>query len=168
MSLFNFLVNLNYFIYPNQASYITIHPGLIRMTNKLSYFQTENCDHLIWKWDSFFILTHRKFIQLPGDSLLLIRIQIKLLTSLFIMVWLEWRKSCHIPKQENWDHVIWKWDSFFILTPMSLLNSLVSLHYFMYPNKASYIAIHPGLIRMTNKLSFSQTEKLGSPDLKVG
>ncbi|CAN6860444.1 unnamed protein product [Brassica oleracea] len=38
----------------------------------------------------------------------------------------------------------------------------------MYPNQASYIAIHPGLIRMTKKLSFSQTEKLGSPDLKVG
>ncbi|CAN6802576.1 unnamed protein product, partial [Brassica oleracea] len=32
----------------------------------------------------------------------------------------------------------------------------------------SYIAIHPGLIRMTKKLSYSQTRKLGSPYLKVG
>ncbi|KAL0667805.1 hypothetical protein Bca4012_030509 [Brassica carinata] len=107
-------------------------------------------------------------------------------------------------------------DSFFILTPMrfiqlpgdspplyvskssflqDLFNFLVILHYFMYQNQASYIAIHPGLIRMTKKLSYfqtgklnqasyiaihpalirmtkklsySQTGKLGSPDLKVG
>jgi len=38
----------------------------------------------------------------------------------------------------------------------------------MYQNQTSYIVIHPGLIRMTKKLSYFQTEKLGSPDLKVG
>ncbi|KAL0826794.1 hypothetical protein Bca101_050471 [Brassica carinata] len=75
-------------------------------------------------------------------------------------------------------------DNFFILTPMRfiqlpgdspplyvskysfshhLFNFLVILHYFMYPNTASQIAIHPGLIRMTNKLSYSQTGKLRSP-----
>ncbi|KAL0684437.1 hypothetical protein Bca4012_051285 [Brassica carinata] len=36
----------------------------------------------------------------------------------------------------------------------------------MYPNKASHNVIHPGLIRMTKKLLYSQTGKLGSPDLK--
>ncbi|KAL0641365.1 hypothetical protein Bca4012_103819 [Brassica carinata] len=107
-------------------------------------------------------------------------------------------------------------DNFFILTPMRfiplpgdspliyvskyrffhhLFHFLVILHFFMYPNTSSYIAIHPGLIRMTRKLSYSQTGKLntasyiaihpdlirmtrklsysqtgklGSPDLKVG
>ena len=34
-------------------------------------------------------------------------------------------------------------------------------------NQASYIAIHPGLIRMTNKLSYSQTRKLGSIYLTI-
>ncbi|KAL0641649.1 hypothetical protein Bca4012_103173 [Brassica carinata] len=62
---------LHYFMYQNQAFYITIHPGLIRMTKKLSYSQTENWDHLILKWDSFFILTPMRFIPLPNDSPLL-------------------------------------------------------------------------------------------------
>jgi len=47
-------------------------------------------------------------------------------------------------------------------------NFLMILHYFMYPYQASYIPVHTVLIRMTKKLSYSQTEKLGSLDLKVG
>ena len=38
--LFNFLVILHHFMYPNQASYKVIHPGLIGMTKKLCYSQT--------------------------------------------------------------------------------------------------------------------------------
>ncbi|KAL0678044.1 hypothetical protein Bca4012_006025 [Brassica carinata] len=38
----------------------------------------------------------------------------------------------------------------------------------MYPITSSYIAIQPGLIRMTRKLSYSKTGKLGSPYLKMG
>ncbi|KAL0836288.1 hypothetical protein Bca101_088177 [Brassica carinata] len=58
-------------MYPNQASYITVHPGLIRMTKKLSYSQTEKLGSPDLKWDRFFILTPMRFIQLPGDSPLL-------------------------------------------------------------------------------------------------
>ncbi|KAL0640914.1 hypothetical protein Bca4012_103718 [Brassica carinata] len=36
----------------------------------------------------------------------------------------------------------------------------------MYPNKASYKVIHPGLIGTMKKLCYSQTGKLESPDLK--
>ncbi|KAL0745324.1 hypothetical protein Bca101_102188 [Brassica carinata] len=143
-------------MYPNTASYIVIHPGLIRMTRKLSYSQTGKLGSPDLK-DNFFILTPMRFIQLPGDSPLL-----------------------YVSKYSFLRH---------------LFNFLVILHYFMYPNTASYIvihpglirmtrklsysqtgkldtasyiAIHPGLIRMTRKLSYSQTGKLGSPDLKVG
>ncbi|KAL0641345.1 hypothetical protein Bca4012_103772 [Brassica carinata] len=111
-------------MYPNTASYIAIHPGLIRMTRKLSYSQTGKLGSPDLK-DNFFILTPMRFIQLPGDSPLL-----------------------YISKYSFLHH---------------LFNFLVILHYFMYPNTASYIAIHPGLIRMTRKLSYSQTGKLGSP-----
>jgi len=38
--LFNFLVFLQPFMYPNQASYKVIHPGLIGTTKKLSYSKT--------------------------------------------------------------------------------------------------------------------------------
>ncbi|KAL0641090.1 hypothetical protein Bca4012_103782 [Brassica carinata] len=55
-------------MYQNQASYIAIHPGLIRMTKKLSYSQTGKLGSPDLKWDSFFILTPMRFIQLPGDS----------------------------------------------------------------------------------------------------
>ena len=169
MSLFNFLVTLHHFIYSNKASYIAILLGLIRMTNKLSYSQTEKLGSPDLKVGQ---LLHPNFYEHYSTSWWVsttLCIQINLPTSRFILVWLEERRSYHIPKQESWDHVIWKWDSFFfILTHMSLFNFLVSIHYFMYPNKISYITIHPGLIRMTIKLSYSQTEKLGSPDLKVG
>ena len=37
----------------------------------------------------------------------------------------------------------------------------------MYPNQVSYKVIHPGLIGTTKKLSYSQTAKLESHDLKV-
>ena len=95
---------------PNSASYIAVYPGLIRMTNKLSYSETEKLGSLD-----------------------------------FIIGWL-----LHPNPDEIYS------------------NFLVILHYFMYPYQASYIAVHPGLIRMTKKLSYSQTGKLGSPDLKVG
>ncbi|KAL0804447.1 hypothetical protein Bca101_096937 [Brassica carinata] len=58
-------------MYQNQASYIAIHPGLIRMTKKLSYSQTGKLGSPDLKWDSFFILTPMRFIPLPGDSSLL-------------------------------------------------------------------------------------------------
>ncbi|KAL0884393.1 hypothetical protein Bca101_008374 [Brassica carinata] len=58
-------------MYQNQASYITIHPGLIRMTKKLSYSQTGKLGSPDLKWDSFFILTPMRFISLPNDSPLL-------------------------------------------------------------------------------------------------
>ncbi|KAL0745335.1 hypothetical protein Bca101_101829 [Brassica carinata] len=58
-------------MYQNKASYIAIHPGLIRMTKKLSYSQTGKMGSPDLKWDSFFILTPMRFIQLPGDSPLL-------------------------------------------------------------------------------------------------
>ena len=38
----------------------------------------------------------------------------------------------------------------------------------MYPYRASYKVIHPSLIGTTKKLSYSQTGKLESTDLKVG
>ncbi|KAL0641003.1 hypothetical protein Bca4012_103848 [Brassica carinata] len=111
-------------MYQNQASYIAILPGLIRMTKKLSYSQTGKLGSPDLK-DNFFILTPMRFIPLPGDSPLLF-----------------------VSKSSFLHH---------------LFHFLVILHYFMYPNTASYIAIHPGLIRMTKKLSYSQTGKLGSP-----
>ncbi|KAL0641406.1 hypothetical protein Bca4012_103695 [Brassica carinata] len=110
-------------MYPNEASYIVIHPGLIRMTKKLSYSLTGKLGSPYLK-DNFFILTPMRFIQLPGDSPLL-----------------------YVSKSSFVHH---------------LFNFLVILHYFMYPNEGSYIVIHPGLIRMTKKLSYSQTGKLGS------
>ncbi|KAL0744752.1 hypothetical protein Bca101_101202 [Brassica carinata] len=58
-------------MYQNQASYIAIHPGLIRMTKKLSYSQTGKLGSPDLKWDSFFILSPMRFIQLPNDSPLL-------------------------------------------------------------------------------------------------
>ncbi|KAL0649914.1 hypothetical protein Bca4012_092605 [Brassica carinata] len=120
-------------MYPNEGSYIAIHPGLIRMTKKLSYSQTGKLGSPYLKWDNFFILTPMRFIQLPGDSPLLY------------------------------------WDNFFILTPMRFIQPPGdSPLLYIYPNQALYIAIHPGLIRMTKKLSYSQTGKLGSPCLKVG
>ncbi|KAL0745733.1 hypothetical protein Bca101_101761 [Brassica carinata] len=119
-------------MYQNQASYIAIHPGLIRMTKKLSYSQTGKLGSPDLKWDSFIILTPMRFIQLPGDSPVLY------------------------------------WDSFFILTPMRFIPLPNDSQQFMYQNQAFYMAILPGLIRMTKKLSYSQTGKLGSPDLKVG
>ncbi|KAL0678035.1 hypothetical protein Bca4012_006016 [Brassica carinata] len=58
-------------MYPNTASYSGIHPGLIRMTRKLSYSQTGKLGSPDLKWDNFFILTPMRFIKLPGDSPLL-------------------------------------------------------------------------------------------------
>ncbi|KAL0641791.1 hypothetical protein Bca4012_103398 [Brassica carinata] len=58
-------------MYPNTSSYIAIHPGLIRMTRKLSYSQTGKLGSPDLKWDNFFILTPMRFIPVPGDSPLL-------------------------------------------------------------------------------------------------
>ena len=129
----------------------------------------ENWDHLIWKWDS---LLHPNSYEIYSTSSWFsttLCIKVKLLTSRFFQVWLEWQRSCPIPKRENWDHLIWMWDSFFILTPMRFI-PLPNDSPLLYVSKSCffYIVIHPGLIRMTKKLSYSQTGKLRSPDLKVG
>ncbi|KAL0745526.1 hypothetical protein Bca101_101986 [Brassica carinata] len=55
-------------MYPNQASYKVIHPGLIGTTKKLCYSQTGKLDSPDLKWDNFFMPTPMRFIQLPGDS----------------------------------------------------------------------------------------------------
>ena len=95
-------------------------------------------------------------------------IQIKLLTKWFILFWLERRRSCPIPRLGNWNHLIWKWDNFFIPTPMRFIQLPGESHHFVYPNQVSYKVIHPGLIGTTKKLSYSQTGKLESHGLKVG
>ncbi|KAL0641320.1 hypothetical protein Bca4012_103529 [Brassica carinata] len=55
-------------MYPNQASYKVIHPGLIGTTKKLCYSQTGKLESSDLKWDNFFIPTPMRFIQFPGDS----------------------------------------------------------------------------------------------------
>ncbi|KAL0641667.1 hypothetical protein Bca4012_102914 [Brassica carinata] len=55
-------------MYPNQASYKEIHPGLIGTTKKLCYSQTGKLESRDLKWDNFFMPTPMRFIQLPGDS----------------------------------------------------------------------------------------------------
>ncbi|KAL0640958.1 hypothetical protein Bca4012_103454 [Brassica carinata] len=55
-------------MYPNQASYKVIHPGLIGTTKKLCYSQTGKLESPNLKWDNFFMPTPMRFIQLPGDS----------------------------------------------------------------------------------------------------
>ncbi|KAL0641709.1 hypothetical protein Bca4012_103635 [Brassica carinata] len=55
-------------MYPNQASYKEIHPGLIGTTKKLCYSQTGKLESPDLKWDNFFMPTPMRFIQLPGDS----------------------------------------------------------------------------------------------------
>ena len=96
-------------------------------------------------------------------------IQINLLTKWFILVLLERRRSCPIPKL--WETGI-TWLESGITSSSQLLwdlfNFLVILHHFMYPNQAFHKVIHPGFIGTTKKLSYSQTGKLESPDLKVG
>ncbi|WZZ08455.1 hypothetical protein YC2023_094376 [Brassica napus] len=71
--------------------------------------------------------------------------------------------------------MIRKWDNFFIPTPMRFIQLpgdsptlYVSKSSFLQSDLASYKVIHPGLIGTTKKLSYSQTGKLESPDLKVG
>ena len=108
-------------MYPNQALYISIHPGFIRMTKKFSYSKQRNWDHLIWKWDNFFILTPMIFIQNPGDSPLLYVSKSCFVHRDSYWFWLKWWKSYHIPKQENWVHLIWKWNNFIILNPKILI-----------------------------------------------
>ncbi|KAL0641183.1 hypothetical protein Bca4012_103586 [Brassica carinata] len=53
-------------MYPNQASYKEIHPGLIGTTKKLCYSQTGKLESPDLKWDNFFIPTPMRFIQLPA------------------------------------------------------------------------------------------------------
>ena len=148
--LFNFHVILHYYMYLNQTFYPAINPGLIRMTKTMSYSLTPT------DLFNFLVMSTTLYIQ------------IKLFTSRFIHVWLEWRGSCHFPKHENWDHFIWKWNNFFIITPMRFIKFPDDSPLFMYLNQVFYITIHLGLIRMMKNLSCSQTGKLGSPDMKVG
>ena len=112
---------LHYFIYLNRASYITIHTCLIRKTKKLSYSQT-------WKLGSPDLklgqLLHPNSYEIYSTSWWFsttLCIQIQLIKSRFILVWLERRRSCNILKQENWDHLIWKWDNLFIITPVRFI-----------------------------------------------
>jgi len=163
-----FRVILHHFMKPNRASYKVIQPGLIGTTKKLSYSQTGNCNHMIWKWDNFFIPTPMRFIHIPGDSSPIYQTKSSFLQS--DSSWFDWNdeEAVLFP---NWETGITWFESGITSSPQlrwDLFNFLVILQYFMYQNHASYIAIHPGLIRMTKELSYSQTGKLGSPDLKVG
>ncbi|KAL0746110.1 hypothetical protein Bca101_101376 [Brassica carinata] len=81
-------------MYPNTASHIAIHPGLIRMTKKLSYSQTGKLGSPDLKWDNFFILTPMRFIQLPAPM-----------------------RFIQLPG----DSPLLYWDNFFILTPMRFI-----------------------------------------------
>ena len=139
-----------------------------RMSWRLIGSGLENCNHLIWKWDAFFILTLVMFIQLLGDSpLLYVSISWILHCDSF---WFVLNDSEVIIFPNKKTGITWfkigitssselQWD---------LFKFQVILHYFIDPNQASYIVIHLGLFRMTKKLSYSQTWKLKSPDLKVG
>ena len=159
---------LHYFMYPNQALYIPIHPGLIRMTNKLSYSQTCKLGLPYLKVGQLLYPNSYEIYSTSRWFSTGLCIQKKVLTSRFIVVWLEWRRSCHIPKQTNWDHLIWKWDNFFILTPMTFIH-LHGDSQLLYVSKSSFVhRDSSGLTRMTKKFSYSQTGKLGSLYLKVG
>ncbi|KAL0745843.1 hypothetical protein Bca101_101651 [Brassica carinata] len=166
-------------MYPNTASHIAIHPGLIRMTKKLSYSQTGKLGS-----------PDLRFIQLPGDSPLLYISKYSFLhrdSSWFdqndeeVVIFPNRKTGSPDLKVDNFfiltpmrfiplpgDSPLLYWDNFFILIPMRII-TLPGDSPLLYISKYSfYIAIHPGLIRMTRKLSYSQTGKQGSPDLKVG
>ncbi|KAL0641025.1 hypothetical protein Bca4012_103464 [Brassica carinata] len=98
-------------MYQNQASYIAIHPGLIRMTKKLSYSQTGKLGSPDLKWDSFFILTPMRFIQLPTPM-----------------------RFIPLPN----DSPLLYWDSFFILTPMRFI-PLPNDSPLLYVSKSSFL-----------------------------
>ena len=100
--------------------------------------EQESWDHLIWKLDSFLILTLMIFIQLPWWFSTTLCIQIKLLTSRLSPVWLELRRSFHIPEQVNWDSLLWKWDIFFIQTHMIFIQLLGESPLF-YVSKSSFL-----------------------------
>ena len=54
-------------MYLNQASYKVIHRGLIGRRRSYPIPKLGNWNHLILKWDNFFIRSPMIFIQLPGD-----------------------------------------------------------------------------------------------------
>ncbi|KAL0745404.1 hypothetical protein Bca101_102103 [Brassica carinata] len=55
-------------MYPNQASYKVIHPGLIGATEEVVLFPSGKLESPDLKWDNFFMPTPMRFIQRPGDS----------------------------------------------------------------------------------------------------
>ncbi|KAL0745845.1 hypothetical protein Bca101_101650 [Brassica carinata] len=127
-------------MYPNQASYKVIHPGLFGTTKKLCYSQTGKLESPDLKWDNFFLPTPMRFIQLPGDSPPLYVSKSSFLQS--DSSWFDWNDEQAV-LFPNWE------------TGITLFET-------------SYKVIHPGLFGTTTKLCYSQTGKLESPDLKVG
>ncbi|KAL0836291.1 hypothetical protein Bca101_088180 [Brassica carinata] len=166
-------------MYPNQASYIAVHPGLIRMAKKFSYSLTGKLGS-----------PDLKVVKLPGDSPLLyesISSFLYLGSSWFdkndeeVSIFptgklgspdLKWDRFFILTPmrfiQLPGDYPLLHWDSFFIRTPMRFIQ-LPGDSPLLYVSKSSFLhTFHPCLIRMTKKFSYSQTGKLGSPDLKVG
>ena len=127
-----------------------------------------NWNHLLWKWDNFFIPTPMRLIQLPGDSPP--HYVSKSSFSQSDWSWFDWNDD-EVVLFPNLETGI-TWFESGITSSSQLLwdlfNFLVILHHFMYPNQASHKVIHPGLIGTRKKLCYSQTGKLESPDLKVG
>jgi len=131
--------------YINTACYIVIHPGVIIITKKLSYSQTGK---LVSRDFKVGYLLHPNYYEIYSTSwwfAATLCVQIQLLTSWFTLVWCERRRSCHFPEQENWDHLIWKGDNSFILTPMRFIQLLCvsPLHYvskysFLHRNSSSF------------------------------
>ncbi|KAL0641185.1 hypothetical protein Bca4012_102808 [Brassica carinata] len=166
-------------MYPNQASYKEIHPGLIGTTKKLCYSQTRKLES-----------PDLRFIQLPGDSPPLYVSKSSFLQS--DSSWFDWNdeEAVLFPNRETespdlkvdnffmptpmrfiqlpGDSPPLYWDNFFMPTPMRFIQ-LPGDSPPLYVSKSSfYKVIHPGLIGTTKKLCYSQTGKLESPDLKVG
>ncbi|KAL0745782.1 hypothetical protein Bca101_101712 [Brassica carinata] len=143
-------------MYPNQASYKVIHPGLIRTTKKLCYSQTGKLESPDSK-DNFFMPTPMRFIQLPGDSPPLYVSKSSFSQNLFnFLVILH---HFMYPNQASYK----------VIHP-GLIGTTKKLCYSQTGKleSPSYKVIHPGLIGTTKKLCYSQTGKLESPDLKVG
>ena len=155
-------------MYPNTVSHIVIQPGLIRMTKKLSYFQTEKLGSPDLKVGYLLNPNSYKIYSTSWWFSTALCIQRQYFTSRFILVWLEWQRSSYIPKQENWDHMILKLDNFFILTPKRFFqlpgdSTLLYVSKYNFSHRDSR-----GLIRMTKTLSYFKTGKMRSPYLKVG
>lgn len=81
--------------------FFLMHPDLIRITKILSYCKRISWNHLIRKWDIFFIIIHMRFLKFYGNSLV-----INVFKSSFILFRLESWKYYHISKH---DKVIIHW-----------------------------------------------------------